>query len=147
MKKLLMTISFILLTGTALAKADSIYNFDSLEKNMVKSGYTLEYAKKDVGFNFKKGTSHAEVVGYKDYAATTVALSEMFNLVYKNGLEMIPQESDIANGVYVFSYPKTPDKVLVIVADFDHTTIMNAFGTAEELKTTIKYLEDAQVKK
>lgn len=147
MKKLLLIMSFIAMTGTALASVDSNYNFKSLQKNMENSGYSLDYVKKDVGFNFKKGTSHVEVVGYQNYGDTSVALSKIFNLVYKNNLEMIPEESDIGNGIYVFSYPKTPDKVLVVVADFDYNVIMNAFGTGEELKTTIKYLEDAQVKK
>lgn len=147
MKKLLMVISFIALTASALAGADGNYDFNTLQKNMEKSGYTLDYVKKDVGFNFKNGTSHVEVVGYKDYSETTMALSKMLNLVYKNSLEMIPEESDIGNGVYVFSYSKTPEKVLVVVADFDYNVIMNAFGTGEELKTTTKYLNDAQVKK
>lgn len=147
MKKLLMIATFVIMAGTAFAKTDSIYNFKALEKNMEKTGYALDYVKKDVGFNFKKESSHVEVVGYKTYAETSESLSKMFNVIYQRNLTMIPSESDIGNGIYVFSHPEAPNKALVVVADFEHHVVMNAFGTKDELETSIKFLKDAQVKK
>lgn len=146
MKKFLAA-AFILASTTILANTDKIYNFTKLQNEMKTEGYTLDYAKKDVGFNFKKDVAHVEVVGYKNYKETTEALSGMINLMYKNGLDMVPSESDIGNGVYVFTYPKKPDYFGVIVVDFDHNVIMNSYDKPVALKKNMEYLKNAQVKK
>lgn len=146
MKKFLAA-AFILASTTILANTDKIYNFQKLQNTMKTEGYSLDYVKKDVGFSFKKDISHVEVVGFKDYKATTVALSEMINLMYKNGLQMLPSESDIGNGVYVFTYPGKPDYFGVIVADFDHNVILDSYDKPVALKKNMEHLKNAQLKK
>lgn len=146
MKKFLITAFLIISTGL-MASPEKVYNFEKLKEHMTKDGYSLDYVKKDVGFNFKKDVSHVELVGYKNYAETTEALSKMINLVYKNGLTMVPAESDIANGVFVFNYPSKPDYFAVLIADFDNNVLVNSYDKGDQLKKNMQYLKNAQMKK
>ncbi|MGL4253489.1 MAG: hypothetical protein ACRCU6_01685 [Fusobacteriaceae bacterium] len=146
MKKILITAFLIISTGI-IASPEKIYNFQKLKDSMTKEGYSLDYAKKDVGFNFKKDVSHVELVGYKNYAETTEALSKMINLIYKNGLTMVPNESDIGNGIFVFTYPSKPDYFALLIADFDNNVIVNSYDKGDQIKKNMEHLKNAHVKK
>ncbi|MGL5963223.1 MAG: hypothetical protein ACRCZ9_03995 [Fusobacteriaceae bacterium] len=146
MKKILIT-AFLIISAGLIASPEKVYNFENLKENMSKDGYSLDYAKKDIGFNFKKDISHVELVGYKNYAETTEALSKMINLIYKNGLTMVPNESDIGNGIFVFTYPSKPDYFAVLISDFDNNVIVNSYDKGDQIKKNMEHLKKAQIKK
>lgn len=141
MKKIYLFLLSVVISASALANSDN-YNFTQVKNKMENNGYQLEYVKKDVGFNFKKGNTHVEVTDYKTYPELNAAIAKSINLLEEKGYKLIPEECDFGHGVFVFTNPTVKDYVFVLSTNYKKNILLNSGGTPADLEFAFKTLKD-----
>ncbi|MGL4671351.1 hypothetical protein [Cetobacterium sp.] len=141
MKKIFLFLFSLTLSLNVFANSDN-YNFLTLKQKMENYGYKLDYAKKDIGFNFKKESSHTEVIQYKNYADLNSAIGNSINLLKEKYFNLVSEECDFGNGILVFSNPTVKDYVFVLSANYKQNVMLNTGGSPEDLEFSFKTLEE-----
>ncbi|MGL4998873.1 MAG: hypothetical protein ACRC5T_07905 [Cetobacterium sp.] len=141
MKKIFLFLFSLTLSLNSFSNSEN-YNFSILKQKMESYGYKLDYATKNVGFNFKKETAHTEVVEYKNYAELNSAIGNSINLLQEKGFNLVSEESDFGNGILVFSNLAIENYIFVLSANYKQNVMLNTGGSTKDLEFSFKTLEE-----